>query len=126
VPLAVTVLVTLLIYWAAEGYADLLGERVHAGRLPTWSQVRASLAAIWPMVTASYIPLVSLLVARLLGADTRSAATVALVIAIALLLVHGWVGGKASQLHGLRLLAVTLIAGSFGVVMILLKLVVTH
>jgi len=126
VPLAVTVLVTLLIYWAAEGYADLLGERVHAGRLPTWSQVRASLAAIWPMVTASYIPLVSLLVARLLGADTRSAATVALVIAIALLLVHGWVGGKASQLHGLRLLAVTLIAGSFGVVMILLKRVVTH
>ena len=126
VPLAVTVLVTLLIYWAAEGYADLLGERVHAGRLPTWSQVRASLAAIWPMVTASYIPLVSLLVARLLGADTRSAATVALVVAIALLLVHGWVSGKALHLHGPRLLAVTLIAGAFGVMMILLKLVIAH
>jgi hypothetical protein len=126
VPLAVTVLVTLLVYWAAEGYAELLGERAHAGRLPTWSQVRASLAAIWPMVTASYVPLLSLLVARLLGADTKTAATVALVVAIALLLVHGWVSGKALQLHGLRLLAVTLIAGAFGVMMILLKLVIAH
>jgi hypothetical protein len=89
-------------------------------------QVRASLAAIWPMVTASYVPLLALLVARVLGATTRTAATVALMVAIALLLVHGWAGGKALQLRGLRLLAVTLIAGAFGVVMILLKLLVTH
>jgi hypothetical protein len=126
VPLAVTVLVTLLVYWAAEGYAELLAEQVHAGRLPTWVQLRASLAAIWPMVSASYVPLLSLLVARVLGAATKTAATVALVVAIALLLVHGWVAGRASQLGGLRLLAVTLVAGAFGVVMILLKLAVTH
>jgi hypothetical protein len=124
--LAVTVVVTLLVYWAAEGYAELLGEHAHAGRLPSWSHVRASLAAIWPMVSASYAPLLALLVARVLGADTKTAATVALVVAIALLLVQGWVGGKASQLRGLPLLAVTLIAGAFGVVMILLKLLVTH
>jgi hypothetical protein len=123
--LAVTVVVTLLVYWAAEGYAELLGEHADAGHLPTW-HVRASLAAIWPMVSASYIPLLALLVARVLGADARSAATVALVVAIALLLVQGWVGGKAAQLRGMRLLAVTLIAGTFGVVMILLKLLVTH
>jgi hypothetical protein len=126
VPLGVAVLVTLLVYWAAEGYAELLGEHAHSGRLPSWSHVRASLAGIWPMVTASYVPLASLLVARVLGADTQTAATVALVVAIALLLVHGWVSGRASQLRGLRLLAVTLIAGAFGVMMILLKLVVTH
>jgi hypothetical protein len=126
VPLAVTVLVTLLVYWAAEGYAELLAEQAHAGRLPTWAQLRASLAAIWPMVSASYVPLLSLLVARVLGAATKTAATVALVVAIALLLVHGWVAGRASQLGGLRLLVVTLVAGAFGVVMILLKLVVTH
>jgi hypothetical protein len=51
---------------------------------------------------------------------------VALLVAIALLLIQGWVGGKASQLGGVRLLAVTLIAGAFGVMMILLKLFVTH
>jgi hypothetical protein len=126
VPLAVTVVVTLLVYWAAEGYAELLGEHAHAGRLPTRRHVRVSLAAIWPMVSASYVPLLALLVARVLGADTKTAATVALVVAIALLLVQGWVGGKAAQLRGLPLLAVTLIAGAFGVMMILLKLLVTH
>jgi hypothetical protein len=125
VPLAVTVLVTLLVYWAAEGYAELLGE-AHAGHLPTWGQVRASLATIWPMVSASYVPLLSLSVARVLGADTKTAATVTLVVAVVLLLVQGWAGGRASQLRGLRLLAVTLIAGAFGVVMILLKLLITH
>jgi hypothetical protein len=61
-----------------------------------------------------------------LGASTKNAATVALVVALALLLVHGWAAGRAVQLRGLRLLAVTLIAGAFGVMMILLKLLVTH
>jgi hypothetical protein len=51
---------------------------------------------------------------------------VALVVAIVLLLIQGWVGGRAAQLRGLRLLAVTLVAGAFGVMMILLKLFVTH
>jgi hypothetical protein len=125
-PLAVTVLVTLLVYWAAEGYAELLAEQAHAGRLPTWTQLRAALAAIWPMVSASYVPLLSLLLARVLGAATRTAATVALVVAIALLLVHGWVAGRASQLRGIRLFAVTLVAGAFGLVMVLLKLLVAH
>jgi hypothetical protein len=78
------------------------------------------------MVSASYVPLLALLAARVLGADTTAAATVALVVAVALLLVQGWVGGRASQLRGLPLLAVTLIAGAFGVAMILLKLLVTH
>ena len=36
------------------------------------------------MVTASYVPLASLLVACVLGADTKTAATVALVVAIAM------------------------------------------
>jgi hypothetical protein len=126
VPLAIAVVVTLLVYWAAEGYAVLLGEHAQSGRLPTWSHVRASLAAIWPMVTASYVPLLSLLVARVLGADTKTAATVALVVAIGLLLFQGWAGGKALQLRGVRLLVVTLIAGGFGVMMIMLKLLVTH
>jgi ribose/xylose/arabinose/galactoside ABC-type transport system permease subunit len=66
------------------------------------------------MVSASYVPLLALLTARVLGADTKTAATVALAVAIALLLVQGWVGGKASQLRGLRLLVVTLIGERSG------------
>jgi hypothetical protein len=126
VPLAIAVVVTLLVYWAAEGYAELLGEQIHAGRLPRREQVRAALVGLWPMVTASYVPLLALLVARALGATTKNAATVGLVVALVLLVAHGWAAGRAAQLRGPRLLVVTLIAGAFGVVMILLKLLVTH
>jgi hypothetical protein len=126
VPLAIAVVVTLLVYWAAEGYAELLSEQIHGGHLPRRAQVRASLAGIWPMVSASYVPLLALLVARALGATTKNAAMVALVVTVVLLVAPGWAAGRAAQLRGPRLLLVTLIAGAFGVVMILLKLLVTH
>src|SRR4029077_19480876 len=42
--LAVSVLVTLVVYWVAEEYAELLGEQVTGGRLPTWRYIRAALA----------------------------------------------------------------------------------
>jgi hypothetical protein len=51
---------------------------------------------------------------------------VALVVTVVLLVANGWAAGRAAQLRGPRLLLVTLIAGAFGVVMILLKLLVTH
>lgn len=65
--LAVSIVVTLLVYWLAEEYAELLGEQLEGGRLPTWADIRVALAATWPMVSASCIPLLSLVLARLLG-----------------------------------------------------------
>jgi hypothetical protein len=85
VPLAIAVVVTLLVYWAAEGYAELLSEQIHGGHLPRRAQVRASLAGIWPMVSASYVPLLALLAARALGATAKNAAMVALVVTVVLL-----------------------------------------
>jgi len=74
-PLAVSIVVTLLAYWLAEEYAELLGEQLEGGRVPTWADVRAALAATWPMVGASCIPLLSLIVARVLGASPRTRPT---------------------------------------------------
>ena len=65
--LVISVLVTLLVYWVAEEYAELLGEQLEAGRLPTWLEVRTALALTWPMVSASYVPLLALVLARWLG-----------------------------------------------------------
>ena len=55
--LVVSVVVTLLVYWLAEEYAEVVGEQVEGGRLPSRASVRRALAATWPMVTASYVPL---------------------------------------------------------------------
>ena len=125
--LTVSVLITLLVYWVAEEYAELLGEQVTGGHLPTWVYIRAALAHTWPMVSASYLPLLALVLARLAGASASAAANFGLATAILLLTFHGWSAGRASRLHGWQLAGVTAIAAALGLVMVVLKdLVLIH
>jgi hypothetical protein len=125
--LAVSVLVTLLVYWIAEEYAEVLGEQVTGGELPTRASVRAALTSTWPMVSASYLPLLALLVARVAGASASVAANVGLVVAILLLIYHGWSAGRAARLRGWKLAGAVLTAAALGLVMVLLKdLVLIH
>ncbi len=124
IPLTVSILVTLVVYWLAEEYAELLGEQLEGGHLPTWGAVRTALAATWPMVTASYIPLLALIVAHLLGASVPAAANVGLGVAIVLLTIYAWSAGRAARLRGKQLLIVTAAAAALGLLMIILKDVV--
>jgi hypothetical protein len=124
-PLALAVVVTLIIYWLAEEYAGLV-EHASAGHLPTWAHIRAALRAKWPIVTASYIPIAILLLARLLGAPSATAAVIALVVIVALLMVYGWRASRSSGLRGFPHVGMTLLAGGFGVLMILLKVALPH
>ena len=123
VALEVTVLVTLVVYWLAEQYAELLGEHTHVGQLPSWEQVSSSLSSAWPMVTASFVPLASLLVARLLGASASQAADIALYVSIALLVIHGHAAARVAELRGIRLALVSATAGLLGLAMVLLKVI---
>jgi hypothetical protein len=126
VALAVTVVVTLVVYWLAEQYADLLAEHTHAGQLPSRDRIRANLAEAWPMVTASYVPVGVLLVASVFGAGTVWAARAALLAAVVLLVVYGHAAGRAAGLTGVRLVASTGAAALLGVAMIVLKAVLQH
>ena len=127
--LAAGILVTLLVYWVAEQYAELLAEPSEYGHLPSPSRIRAGLAGSWPMVTSCYIPVVALVAARVLHAPTATAANIALAVAVLLLLVHGRAAARAAGLQGRQRTIVMLITGSLGALMILLKnlvLVVLH
>jgi hypothetical protein len=119
--LAVTIVVTLIVYWLAEQYAELLGTHTHDGHLPSMALVRSSLAEAWPMVTASFVPVASIGVAVLLGASSSDAAHIALIVTVVLLVAHGYNAGRAAGLRGWQRLLVTLIAALLGVVMIILK-----
>lgn len=119
--LVIAVVVTLLVYWVAEEYAEVLGEQAEGGRLPTWASIRGMLSSTWPMVSASYAPLLALVIARLAGASALTAANIGLGLAIVVLTIHGWSAGRAAQLHGRQLLLATSVAAALGVVMILLK-----
>ena len=122
--LVVTILVTLVVYWLAEEYAELLGEQAEGGRVPTWDYIRRSLAATWPMVTASFAPLVVLVLARLAGTSIPVADNIALATAIVLLVIHGWSAARAAQLRGWPLAFATSVAAALGLVMVVLKDVV--
>jgi hypothetical protein len=125
--LVISVVVTLLVYWLAEEYAEVLGEQVQGSRLPSRASIGGALAATWPMVTASYAPLLALLLAKLAGASDLTAANVGLIAAIVLLTVHGCLAGRAAQLRSWPLFLATSIAAALGLVMIALKdLVLIH
>ena len=124
IALVIAVVVTLVVYWVAEDYAEVLGEQAEGGHLPTWASIRGLLTSTWPMVSASYAPLLALVTARLAGASAFTAANVGLGVAIALLTIYGWSAGRAARLRGRRLLVSTSVAAALGVVMILLKDVV--
>jgi hypothetical protein len=79
------------------------------------------------MVSASYAPLLAVVLAHVTGASALTAANVGLVVAVVLLTTHGWQAGRAAQLQGWKLLVTTSIAAGLGLVMILLKdLVLIH
>ena len=119
--LAVAALVTLVVYWAAEEYAEILGAQAVGGRLPTIHQIFTEALQRWPMVSAAYGPVVGLIVARLAGASAAVASNIALGMTVLLLVFHGWSAGRTAGLRGGKLVVVTLIAGSLGAIMIVLK-----
>jgi hypothetical protein len=121
VGLAVAVVVTLVVYWVAEEYAELLGVHAEEGRLLSRRHVREELVATWPMVSASFGPVVALLVAWLLGASDAVAANIALGAAVLLLVGHAWSAGRAARLKGRQLIVVTSFAALLGIAMVVLK-----
>ena len=117
----VAVLVTLIIYWAAERYSRIVAERIHQGQRPSWHTVRDQVTSGWEMVTASFIPLAVLAVVRLAGASLRTATIVALVCSTVLLCMAGWRVGEQGRLSRLEQVVSTVVAGAFGGAIILLK-----
>jgi hypothetical protein len=125
--LAISVLVTLVVYWLAEQYAELLGVQSAHGHVPTWHHVRMTLRDGWPIVSASFAPLAALVVARLAGASAVAAANVGVAAAVVLLTFHGWAAARAAQLRGWQLAGTTSIAAVLGLAMVALKnLVILH
>jgi hypothetical protein len=119
---AAAVLVTVLVYWAAESYAHALATRVVLHRALTRGESVRVVRQGWPMVSASYVPLLSLLVAGLVGAGVTTAVLTALIVTTVLLGVAGATAGWSSGVRGVRLVATVAISLAFGLVMIGLKL----
>lgn len=123
VAVEVSVLVTLVVYWAAERYARVVAERIHQGHRPNWAQVRQQLTVGWEIVTASALPLTVLAVLGLLGRDVDVAVLWALICSTVLLCIAGWEMGRNGQLTRRERVASAATAGAFGALMVVFKAV---
>ena len=123
--LVISVLASLFVYWAAEEYAAVLGE-LAAGVRFGWSRIGRHLVATWSMVSASYAPLVAVVLATWAGASSRTSANFGLAVAAGLLAIYGFIASRAAQLRSWKLAGSTAIAVMLGLGMILLKNYVLH
>jgi len=119
--LAVAVLTTLIVYWAAERYAHVVARRIVLRRKLTRAELRREFSDGWEIVTASYLPVLVLVSSSLLGADLFGSVRNALIFSAVLLSLSGWRVGREAELPRMQHVLSMAIAGAFGVVMIVLQ-----
>jgi hypothetical protein len=118
---AFAVLITLVVYWLAETFAHVMAAGNVRGHRLSWAHNRHELAAGWPLVSASFTPLIVVVVAAVLGADVNAAQIAGLICATVLLFISGWFAGRRIGLAGFRRLLAGVVAASFGLALIGLK-----
>lgn len=121
VRVALLVLGTLCIYWAAETYVHWMAARTVLKRALNRHEQRAVVRDGWPLVAACGIPLLLLFLEALVGMETKAALDLTLAVNAALLFGLGWQMGRASGLTGPRQLISAAVTGLLGVLMVLLK-----
>jgi hypothetical protein len=118
---AVSVLVTVVVYWMAESYAHVLARHAVRQKPLERGELRAILSQGWPMVSASFVPLATLLLMGALGVSVLAAINISLAVATVLLVGAGWTVSRASGMRGWRLLTSATISAFFGLSMVALK-----
>jgi hypothetical protein len=117
-----TVMVTLLVYWLAHAYADVLAIGIKEERVPWMRPARRALGEEWPIVHASFAPLVVLLATYGLGASKDQAISIALWFTVFLLAGWGVLAGRRSGLKGIGLVAAAILTGFCGLVIVVMKI----
>jgi len=123
---AITTLVTGMVFWAAESYAQGFARRAVKKSALEWVDVRTIVSQEWPMVSATFIPLGALLLVGALGASVSTAVYSALGVVVVLLSAAGWTVSRECGIRGIRLVASTTLTAFLGVVMVALKFFVLH
>jgi hypothetical protein len=111
---------TLLVYWLAERWSELLGSHLQ-GEPFDWAHVRRVFVRGWPMVQASYLPVLVLVAARLLGASVEEAVNFALFMTIVVLIGLGILAARRAGLPPVGVVASAVFNGFLGILLILLK-----
>jgi hypothetical protein len=125
IQVAAVVVVTLIVYWMAERYSEVLGlaagEESAGQSKITPERVRAVLGSGWAMIQASVTPLIVMLISRLAGASSELAVNIALVYTVLLLVALGWIAATRALLAGWGRVAATGFTAVLGLIVVVLK-----
>ncbi len=124
--IALSLLSTMVVFWLAHVWSGLVGDRIRHGPRPQLHRVAAVARAEWPLVEASFVPLVALLLgwAGLYGNQT--AARIALAACIGQLVVWGLIVGRRAYEHWWAGALAGLTNGVLGLALIFLEVRVLH
>ena len=119
-----TVVVTLVLYWIAHAYAEVLGNAESVA--PSWKVANRQLAVESRILAACIVPLVVLVLADDLGASFELAITIGLCATVGLLFVWGVTAARRAHLGSGWALASGLLYTLLGVAIVVLKLTLAH
>lgn len=118
--IVLAILGTAFIYWLAHLHARTLGDAVKHRTHPV-DALREALAETWPILAASVLPAVIMLVTKLVGADIRRAAWIAVIASTVLLALYSFFAGRRGGLGLGGSLLSGAIGAALGILVILLK-----
>jgi hypothetical protein len=114
------VLVTLIVYWLSERWSEVLASNLR-GEAITRRHIAAVFGQGWPMVQASYTPLVVLGLAWTFGASNSTALNLALGFCVATLAALGLLAGRRAGLSRWAVVGSGTFTAALGLVLIVLK-----
>lgn len=81
--LALMLIITGLVFWAAHVYAHWVGERQLTGSPWSWSEIQRVARHEWPIVEAAFLPAAAVAVGPLLGLGLSGTGWLVLAVAVA-------------------------------------------
>jgi hypothetical protein len=123
---ALTVIVTVLVFWVAHTYAHLSAARAVLHRKLTRLEIAHGFGGAFALVTSCFIPLGVLILLGIFGANTDTATYIALGVAAVMIAGTAGVGAYRSDVRGWRLAGATALGLAMGLALIGLKLIVLH
>jgi hypothetical protein len=119
------VLATTFVFWIAHVYAEVLGRRLEEeGGRPTLATVAAAARGEWPLVEASLLPVLCLLLGVLGIVKTETAVYIAIGAGVVELFGYGIAAGRKLQMSTGATIVVAAVNGTLGLLVVLLKVLV--
>ncbi len=117
----VSVTATTLVFWIAHVYAEVLSQRLAAGRSLSWRETEQALLSEFSMVQAGIPAALALALAALGVYSTDTGVTLAIGVGVAALFAYGIVLGHREGATRLQTLFAASLNGAFGLVIVALK-----